>query len=255
MTDSPEHFKNQTAIDHVITTQARGMIMKSEQHGTEMPGSIFAGTDAARETAILFLLFSVLSVKLELSPQGFIVFLILIAFGWLIWKAGRSAWLGWSQLERLHRTLAEERWEIEHNRPQEREELKALYSAKGFDGKLLEDVLDVLMADGDRLLKVMVEEEMGLSLEVYEHPLRQAVGAGCGVLAAALICLSFYSIGSTGGLYAAGILILGLSGYLSARFQGNHRISAIVWNIAIGFLAIGSTKFLIDYIALKGWLA
>ncbi len=91
---------------------------------------------------------------------------------------GRSAWLGWSRLERLHRILAQEKWEIEHNREQEREELGVLYAAKGFEGKLLEDVLDVLMADGDRLLKVMVEEELGLTLESQVHPLKQGLGAG-----------------------------------------------------------------------------
>ena len=32
------------------------------------------------------------------------------------------------------------------------------------------------MADGDRLLRVMLEEELGFSLEVYDHPLKQALG-------------------------------------------------------------------------------
>src|SRR5262249_53556095 len=115
--------------------------------------------------------------------------LLIVAGAWLIWKTGRSAWLGWSRIERLHRVVEQEKWEIEHHRQQEREELKALYATKGFEGKLLEDVLDVLMADGDRLLRVMVEEELGLTLESHEHPLKQAVGAGLGVLFSSILCL------------------------------------------------------------------
>ncbi len=33
------------------------------------------------------------------------------------------------------------------------------------------------MADDNRLLRVMLEEELGLTLEAYEHPLKQAFGA------------------------------------------------------------------------------
>jgi hypothetical protein len=103
--------------------------------------------------------------------------LSLFSFGWAVWKTGRSALLGWGRMERLHRLIEEERWEIQHHRAQERRELGEMYRAKGFDGKLLEEVLDVLMSDDNRLLKVMLEEELGLTLEAYEHPLRQAIGA------------------------------------------------------------------------------
>jgi vacuolar iron transporter family protein len=180
---------------------------------------------------------------------------LLASFGWLIWKCGRSAWLGWSRLERLHRILEEERWEIEHNRDQERDELKTLYAAKGFEGKLLDEVLDVLMADGDRLLKVMVEEDLGLSLEVHEHPLKQTLGAACGVVGSAAVCLSFFYLWPIGGLYLSAIAILGFSGYLSAHYQGNRFTSAIVWNLAVAFLSIGSTKFLLDFFVSMGWLS
>lgn len=255
MTESTkDHFDGQPAINHVIKAQTEGIISEAETHGTEIPGSISAGTDAARETVIFLLLLNLFALKFDLDFNSSLLIFILTAFGWLIWKTGRSAWLGWSHLERLHRVLEEERWEIEHNRAQERDELKALYAAKGFEGKLLEDVLDVLMADGDRLLKVMVEEELGLSLEAHEHPLRQALGAACGVLAAALLSLLLYWLWPAGGLYAAGIVVLGVSGYLSAYFEGNHLISAIVWNIAIAVLSIGAVKFLLDYVMLQGWL-
>ena len=61
-----------------------------------------------------------------------------------------------------------------------------MYEQKGLSGDLLDQVIEVLMADDNRLLRVMLEEELGLTLESYEHPLKQAAGAGLGVLSAFL---------------------------------------------------------------------
>ena len=70
--------------------------------------------------------------------------LTVFASATLLLKCGRSAILGWSRLSRLHRLIEEERWEIEHHRPQEKEELIALYKAKGFSGDLLDEVIERL---------------------------------------------------------------------------------------------------------------
>ncbi len=141
--------------------------------------------------------------------------------------------------------MAEEKWEIENHREQEREELRQLYRAKGFDGKLLEDVLDVLMADGDRLLRVMLEEELGLSLEVHEHPLKQGLGAALGVLGAAVVSLAGMSVSMPGGLLVASGLTIIFSTYLSSRFQQNRPIPAIVWNLGIAMICCAVVYFLL----------
>lgn len=237
------------AFTRIVEARARGIIASSEIHGTEIPGFMSACMDAGRETMVLLLLLHVTIPPLTFSSFSSFLFFSLITFGWLIWKVGRSAWLGWSRLERLHRILEEERWEIEHCRPQEREGLRALYLAKGFEGELLENVLDVLMADGDRLLRVMVEEELGLSLNVHEHPLRQGLGAGSGVLFVAVPLLLCFWLESAFGLYLISGILLGVSGYLSAVYQGNRPIPAIIWNLALAVLAVASTKFLSDYFA------
>ncbi len=163
-----------------------------------------------------------------------------------IWKGGRSAWLGWSRLERLHRVLAQEKWEIEHHRQQEREELKELYAAKGFEGKLLEDVLDVLMADGDRLLKVMVEEELGLSLECQEHPLMQSLGALSGALMALLILFTAVYFDSHWSLVATAASVA-IGSCLTAFYARNRFVPAIIWNLGLLALAYGSFYFFIVY--------
>lgn len=245
MTLSQDHFKGKTAVKHVVEAQAKGIIAATEIHGTEIPGSISSATDAARNTILVILLLHLGLAYWNVPLHQTLIALGLFLFGWLIWVMGRSAWLGWSRLERLHRVLEEERWEIEHNRDQEREELKALYQAKGFEGPLLENVMDVLMADGDRLLKIMIEEELGLSLEVHEHPLKQSLGAGIGTILTAILSLFGYWLWPSQGLYIASFLVILISSWVAAFYQGNRLIPAIVWNLGLVFLSVASTYFLL----------
>ncbi|HSX38630.1 MAG TPA: VIT1/CCC1 transporter family protein [Chlamydiales bacterium] len=233
----PLHFKGKEAIDHVIDARIKGRSASSETHGAELPGHYSAAADAAKETTLILMLFWILFSELNLSSAQIHWISLCFMIGWLFWKVGRSAILGYSRLERLHRLIEEERWEIEHHRPQEREELKALYAAKGFSGKLLEESIDILMADDNRLLQVMLEEELGLSLESYEHPLKQALGAFCGVLTAgAILFLSFVFLPWWGTALTAICLIALFAGAV-AHLEKNRLLHAIVWNIASAALS------------------
>lgn len=240
----PLHFKGKKALEHVIDARIKGRNASAEIHGTEIPGHYSAAADAAKETAlILLVLWTLFSEMGFLAPQVHWISLMFIV-GWAFWKVGRSAILGWSRLERLHRLIEEERWEIEHHRPQEKEELKALYAAKGFSGKLLDEAVDVLMADDNRLLQVMLEEELGLTLESYEHPLKQAAGALVGVVGSALI-LSFglFALPWWGPMATAAIAIA-LSAGTTAQLEKNKPLPAIVWNLGTAALASGVSFFL-----------
>lgn len=243
----PSHFKGKDAISHVAEAQAKGLISSAEIHGTETPGRLSAAADAARDSAIVLLLFWGIFTTFNLPPEKIGSFLLLLGNSFLVWKAGRSAWLGWSRLERLHRILAQEKWEIEHHRQQERDELRVLYAAKGFEGKLLEDVLDVLMADGDRLLRVMVQEELGLSLEVYDHPLMQSLGAALGVLFATIGCILGFYASSQWGVIIAALAIISSSAAITAHHADNRPIPAIVWNLGLTALTFGTFYFLTAY--------
>lgn len=245
--NEPSHFKGKDAIGHVAEAQAEGLLSAAEIHGTETPGRISAAADTARDTAIFLLLaWEVLTVA-GVEGTKLTGLLAIIAMALLIWKAGRSAWLGWSRLERLHRVIAQEKWEIEHNRAQEREELRVLYGAKGFEGKLLEEVLDVLMADGNRLLKVMVEEELGLSLEAYDHPLIQSLGAAIGGVAAAIICICGVAINPSWGGIIATVIVVSASAAAAAWHAGNRIAPAIIWNLGLTAAAFGTLHYLIEF--------
>lgn len=230
--DQFKHFEGRDALSHVAESQVDGKLCSSEEHGAEPPGMFAAFADSLRETVLcLFLigiLFFVMGIPHEVGHKGLIAF----SLGWVFWKASRSSWLAWSRLERLHRVLEQEKYEIEHHRDQEREELVALYGAKGFQGKLLDEVVDVLMADGDRLLRVMVEEEMGYRLECYEHPLRMGVGAFLGALCATI----FGTIAFAWGFYpfaCASLALAGFGAFLIARSEKNRLVAAVLWVVGM----------------------
>lgn len=244
---SPPHFGGMDALTHVVTRQTQGILTSTEGHGTEIPGHIAALADAMREAALALLLMTTVLQHFLFAPRQEWLCLITFAGCWVVWKGGRAALLGWQHLERLHRVLEEERWEIEHHRAQERQELVELYRAKGFDGKLLEDVVDVLMADGDRLLRVMLEEELGLSLESQEHPLKQGAGAALGALAGAAFCLVGLWVHVIGVLVGA-LLAIGVAGGVYAYYQKNRIIPAAIWNLGLGILVYGFSYFLLDLI-------
>lgn len=250
---SHEHFAGKDAIRHVIEAKTQGIVDKSEPHGAEAPGHISVGADAARELAIALLLLWMVMARLPFTEQQLLSALAIIGASLSVWKIGRSAWLGWFRLERLHRVAAEERWEIEHHREQEREELAALYAAKGFEGKLLEDVVDVLMADGDRLLRVMLEEELGLTLESQEHPIKQSIGAGVGALIALALCLTGYLIYPAAGLLFGALIAVGVSAGIQAGYNRNRPVPAVVWNMSIAVLTYGIGYFLLDLVYGMGY--
>lgn len=244
---SHNHFKGQEAIAHVADAHVKGILTSTEMHGSEPSGKISAAADAMRECSIVLLFMWFLLHGLQLPIFEQLTYFAIFGFSLVIWKSGRSGWLGWSRLERLHRILEQEKWEIEHHRQQEREELAVLYAAKGFEGKLLEDVLDVLMADGERLLKVMVEEELGLSLQSYDHPLLQAMGAGLGALSAALGILLAYWLAPSWGVPVVASLLLFCGTYMATHRIENRLIPALIWNAGLLAISFGSFYFLIDY--------
>jgi hypothetical protein len=236
------HFKGKDALSHIHEVRSEGMV---ETHGIEAPGHIGAFTDAMREVALILLLISGALFSLHLPFQSLFTLFTAISVGLILWKTGRSGWLGWTRLERLHRLINQEKYEIEHNRDQEREELIALYENKGFTGPLLQAIVDHFMNDSDRLLKVMLEEEMGLHLETSEHPLKQACGAFLGSLLSAVIFSCFLYFMPFWGPFVAAFLLLGCSALITAYSEKNRQVNALVWTLAMATLSAATTYFLL----------
>lgn len=240
MIDYP-HFENKTPPEHLKAARKKGQLASEPTHGVEPSGSIIAAVDSCKDVGLILTLSIIL---LSFFSFNIFCFLTVFSIALIIWKIARSALLGWGRIERVHRLIQEEQWEIEHHRDQEKIELLELYKAKGFRDKQLEEVVEVLMADDNRLLQVMLEEELGLPLGFFEHPLRQAIGAGIGAIIASISCLSSFYFFHFTGLYIVLFILLFLSGWISAKRLGNNITKSVVWTLSISGLTLGIGFFL-----------
>lgn len=77
---------------------------------------------------------------------------------------GLGTYLG-SKAEKEHyeSELKRERYEMEHMPEVERQEIRDIYTAKGFKGKLLEEVVTQITSDPKVWLKTMMTEELGFA--------------------------------------------------------------------------------------------
>jgi hypothetical protein len=227
---SHTHFKNKSVDQHILEKFVHGVRLSQEPHGIEDSGPGIAATDSAWLSAFILgvwlLTLKVYAPSLTLFASTSLAVIGLLALA----LSYRAANIAWSRLERLHRLLHEERHEIENDRDQERHELAALYKLKGFEEPLLTEVVSVLMADSDRLLKVMLEEELGLSLATHRHPLELAIGAGMGSLLAGFFTLGAYWLLP---LTYAWIVIgsfCSLTALCHAHLMSNDKTQAFVWS-------------------------
>lgn len=222
-----DHFKGKTIPEHLKEAREKGAKASEQIHGVELSGAMHAGCDAVKETTLY------LSVLYLLAPKTIPVFAIALC----IWKTGRAAFLGWARLNRLNQLIAQERSEIQHSRENEQKELMEIYRAKGFEPPLLDQVIQVLMADENRLLTVMLEEELGLRLEEYEHPLKQGLGAFFGVIIATipLLIASFFSP----YLFFVVVFFLFLvSTSIAMQPQQRPYIAFVTWSLSLAYFVL-----------------
>jgi vacuolar iron transporter family protein len=168
--------------------------------------------------------------------------------------AGVSLYLGLAtavatrvRLRYYERELDRERSEIRDQPEHEREEVRALYAAKGFREPLLTQITDVLCADDDRLLKVMMEEELGLFIQHMNHPLLvgtwNTIGALIGTMPVAIVAGAMPDASATIWVPATALGLLVATSIRNARATQRSAVEiASVW-IGLGVVAGGVTYF------------
>lgn len=239
------HFEGKSALEHLQEARLKTKSKLKENHAVETKSFIDALVRLMSEVSIfigiiqVFKLFTDFSQLIELA--------LVISF--LVFRVMLCALDGYARLQRLHRVISEERFEIEHHEAQERDELNVIYQGKGFEGKLLEDVVSVLMADRNRLLSVMLDEELGLKLEAYDHPLLQASGAmigGLGVLIPMGLIIVFLPFQIS--IFCTAFFVF-ISALLKAYIEKISRLKTTVWHLAnfsmlLGLIYFGLKSFL-----------
>ena len=115
-----------------------------------------------------------------------------------------------------------EYWEVDNMPESEREEVRNIYRAKGFTGKLLDQVVEVITSDKDRWVNDMMKEELEM-MEDDKSP----------VIIGLITYVSFISIGLIP-------LIIYVIDYIKPIDKGLFAVTSIL--TAMGFIIIGLLK-------------
>lgn len=156
--------------DHVTEARQRARkMLATESHLGDVDD--WRRTLVAARDALIYLWLTWLALHGFGDPPFTALMLVAMAIALALLIGISTARSTHTQVQYYTSELERERAEIRDNFEQERGEIRELYAAKGFRGDLLEQIIDTLCADDDRLLKVMMEEELGLSLHHVHHPI------------------------------------------------------------------------------------
>lgn len=244
------------AADHVGEARHRArQVLSSEAH-------IGAVDDwrrvlvSARDLVILIWLFWVTLQGIGNPPfTGYALVALSVAAALLQGiSLGRSTY---TQVQYYAGELDREREEIRTNYDHEREEVRALYAAKGFSEPLLSQIVDTLCADEDRLLKVMMEEELGLSLYHVNHPIMVGVwnfaAAAAAGLTVTLPVALFEGVAARVWIPTSGAVVLAIVAFISARATRRSMIEffsvGVIMAIVTGGVAFALSQWFSGFVA------
>lgn len=166
-----------------------------------------------------------------------------------------------SEQEQYEKHKAIEYWEVDNVPEKEKEEIREIYSARGFEGELLEQVVEVITADKDRWVEVMMKDELNMT-ESDKSPI--AMGAMtfiAFVLVGLIPLISYvwdYMADSNGQhLFLTSSILTSLAfigvGWLKAVVSRTNRIKSIIETLALGAAAAIVSYFVGS--VLESWIS
>jgi VIT1/CCC1 family predicted Fe2+/Mn2+ transporter len=159
-----------------------------------------------------------------------------------------------SELDNYDKHLRMEYQEIEEIPDMEREEVREIYRAKGFEGELLEQVVAVITADKDRWVDVMMKEELEMIPE-SKSPLAMGGVTYLSFLVVGIIPLLAYVVNYNGGSTAEELffwscvltsLAFIMIGWLKAKVTGTSIPRGVAETLLLGGIAAAVSYFVGD---------
>jgi VIT1/CCC1 family predicted Fe2+/Mn2+ transporter len=140
----------------------------------------------------------------------------------------------------------------------EREEIRQIFASKGFEGSLLEQIVDVITHDRRRWIDTMVTEEFGLPLEM-PSPLRAALATFSAFVVAGFVPLAPFCFATVlrDSAFATSIVATAATFFLIGLAKG-HVVGRSRWRSGLETLLVGSVAAAMAYLAgagLKGLIA
>ena len=144
-----------------------------------------------------------------------------------------------SQNEFYQKEINREMREIKENPDHEIEEIYEIYQDKGFAKAEIDLIVKKLMSDKKILLDFMVQDELGISRDYYENPLKIASYTGLSFLAGGIPpLLPFFFIkhflAAVASSIILSILVLVFTGLVKAKVTKTGRFKSAIEMVLIG---------------------
>jgi VIT1/CCC1 family predicted Fe2+/Mn2+ transporter len=129
----------------------------------------------------------------------------------------------------------------------ERDEIRRIYRERGFEGELLDRVVDVITSDPRVWLKVMMTEELGLSAQ-FGRPVGAALVVFVSFLVGGVVpVLPFLWLEGVPALlvaFALTVAALLVAGRVRSRFTGERPLAAGLELVAMATVGVGAAHLI-----------
>ncbi|WP_418884507.1 VIT1/CCC1 transporter family protein [Cognataquiflexum nitidum] len=148
-----------------------------------------------------------------------------------------------------------EYWEVENIPDKERQEIVDIYQSKGFEGELLEKVVDVIVSDKDRWVNEMMKDELNM-MEDSKSPFKIGLATLVSFILVGFIPLMIYVYDllwvTEIDLFFWTSLFTGFAflvvGWLKSFVNQTNTLKSITETLLLGFLAALVAYFVGDFL-------
>lgn len=155
-----------------------------------------------------------------------------------------------SEQDNFNKHEAIEYWEVDNLPEKEKEEIRDIYRAKGFEGELLEQVVDIITSDKDRWVDVMMKEELQMMKEEKSPFLMGLVTFISFLIMGSVpifIYLVDYMVNIEQDLFKWSIVLTSVTfcaiGYLKSYVTHTHKIRGVLETLLLGGIAASLAYF------------
>ena len=158
-----------------------------------------------------------------------------------------------SREQEIEQARAMERRHIEHAPEGEREEIRYIFRQKGFTGRILDEVVEVLSRHPEAWVETMIKEELHLPSKT-SHPIKAAAATFLAFLAIGVVPLAPFLLApeSIGRAFLISMAITGLTFVLIGLVRGVV-LGQSVWRSGLETLLTGGAAAAVAY-GIGSWL-
>ncbi|MFH0981356.1 MAG: VIT1/CCC1 transporter family protein [Planctomycetota bacterium] len=252
---SEPYLTDSDMSDHVTAARERARtVFSGEGHTVAADDWRYSALSGRNAAILLCLVWDMLTGFGAGEPAGWM--LLASGVGIALFLGIAAGLVTHTEVNHLEAELERERREVAEDPQHEREEIMTLYAAKGFREPLLSQVVDVLCVDDDRLLKVMMEEELGLFIRLTTHPVLVGVANGLTALAVGLFLAApvFFLAPSAAAVWVpmSGAFVVAVLALVIARHTKQPALPMAARWLIMGAVCVGVVHFLSRWLSGQG---